>query len=199
MIRRVVILAWACAGLFFAGKRISAQQAEILTSPRPSTATTPLVFSFVTASAGFDTEITISNTSADTLGSSPAIFSTDPMYATWGPTIDGHAFTTDWISAMQAGDAADVPVMIGWNHDEGTLFISLGEMNAAHGQPSCHVSRTRQRDRIRWDSRCALTSPPGSDAVTASRSSRGARSEMAAFVLPPQSRPLDRIRVLRAR
>lgn len=67
-------------------------------------------------------------TVVNTLGSSPAIFSTDPQYASWGPTIDGHAFTTDWITAMQMGHAADVPIAIGWNQDEGRLFIALAEM-----------------------------------------------------------------------
>jgi para-nitrobenzyl esterase len=63
-----------------------------------------------------------------TLGSSPAIFSVDPMYASWGPTIDGHTFTASWIDAIEAGDAADVPIAVGWNQDEGRLFIALAEM-----------------------------------------------------------------------
>ena len=56
-------------GLGF-GQTLISQQAEILTSPRSSTAQA-LLFSYVTAAAGFDTQITISNTSADTEGSTP--------------------------------------------------------------------------------------------------------------------------------
>lgn len=69
------------------------------------------------------------STVINTLGSSPAIFSTDPMYANWGPTVDGHVFATDWITAMETGHAANVPIMIGWNQDEGRLFIALAERN----------------------------------------------------------------------
>jgi hypothetical protein len=44
------------------------QQAEVVTAPR-SAAAQPLLFNFVSNLAGYDTEITISNTSLDTLGS----------------------------------------------------------------------------------------------------------------------------------
>ena len=67
----------------------------------------------------------------NTLGTSPAIFSADPMYGTWGPTVDGNLFTSDWITAMQGGHAANVPILVGWNHDEGTLFISLAETSGS--------------------------------------------------------------------
>jgi para-nitrobenzyl esterase len=67
----------------------------------------------------------------NTLGTSPAIFSTDPMYASWGPTVDGSVFATDWITALRAGHAPNVPILVGWNHDEGTLFVSLAQMNGA--------------------------------------------------------------------
>ena len=92
-----------------------------------------------------------------TLGSAPAIFSTDPMYASWGPTIDGHAFTTDWITSMEAGDAADVPILAGWNRDEGTLFLALGEMN---GEPP--ITDLNYRARV-----AALVGDANADAVIA--------------------------------
>ena len=66
-----------------------------------------------------------------TLGASPAIVSTDPMYGTWGPSVDGHVFTSDWITTMRAGEAADVPIQIGWNQDEGRLFVFLAQMSGA--------------------------------------------------------------------
>jgi uncharacterized repeat protein (TIGR01451 family) len=50
---------------------VTTQKAEILTSPRSASSPTRLVFGYVTDQAGFDTEITISNTSQDTLGSAP--------------------------------------------------------------------------------------------------------------------------------
>ena len=45
-------------------------QGEVVTSPRSSTPQ-PLLFPFVLNSAGYDSEITISNTSQDTVGSTP--------------------------------------------------------------------------------------------------------------------------------
>jgi para-nitrobenzyl esterase len=83
------------------------------------------------------------NAIVHTLGSSPAIFSTDPMYASWGPTIDGSTFTTDWITAIEAGDAADVPIGIGWNQDEGRLFVALAEMS---GSPP--ITEASYRDAV---------------------------------------------------
>jgi uncharacterized protein (TIGR03437 family) len=46
------------------------QQAEVLSTPRTA-ASRPLLFPFVTNQLGFDTEITLSNTSQDAVGSSP--------------------------------------------------------------------------------------------------------------------------------
>lgn len=92
-----------------------------------------------------------------TYGSSPAVFSTDPQYATWGPSTDGHVFTADWITAMETGDAADVPVAIGWNHDEGTLFIGLAEMN---GSPP--ITTANYRDNV-----VSLVGEANADAVVA--------------------------------
>lgn len=97
------------------------------------------------------------NTIVHTLGSSPAIFSTDPQYASWGPTVDGHVFPTDWITAMEAGDAANVPVVFGWNQDEGRLFVSLAE---GAGQPP--ITDANYRDSV-----AALVGDANADAVVA--------------------------------
>src|SRR5436305_6144010 len=60
-----------CAGRWDAGRCVSYHQAEIIATPRSSASPTPLLFAFATAQSGFDTEITISNTSQDTLASTP--------------------------------------------------------------------------------------------------------------------------------
>jgi para-nitrobenzyl esterase len=70
-------------------------------------------------------------TVVDTLGPSPAIISNDPMYASWGPTIDGRTFTENWLDTIRGGRAASVPTMIGWNQDEGRLFVALMEQTGA--------------------------------------------------------------------
>jgi para-nitrobenzyl esterase len=66
-------------------------------------------------------------TVVDTYGAAPALFSSDPMYTRWGPSLDGEVFPTQVIDALEAGELADVPVMVGWNRDEGTIFIALME------------------------------------------------------------------------
>jgi hypothetical protein len=48
---------------------VTTQKGEILTAPRSSAATTGLLFPYATTADGSDTEITISNTSQDTMGS----------------------------------------------------------------------------------------------------------------------------------
>jgi len=68
-------------------------------------------------------------TVVDTYGAAPALFSSDPMYASWGPSLDGEVFPAHVIDALEAGELADVPVMVGWNEDEGTIFVALMEMN----------------------------------------------------------------------
>lgn len=97
------------------------------------------------------------STIVNTLGGSPAIISSDPMYASWGPTVDGHVFAHDWITTMTSGDAADVPVMIGWNQDEGRLFIALAERS---GAPM--VTTANYRDTV-----VALVGESNADAVIA--------------------------------
>ncbi len=71
MIKRLIKLsALACfCHLLWAGKNVTFQKGEIITAPRAASTPTRLLFPYVTTAAGFDTEITISNTSLDTSGS----------------------------------------------------------------------------------------------------------------------------------
>ncbi len=75
MTSKALLLICACHVALGAGTNlvVATQKAEILTTPRPSATETELLFAYVNSSstAGFDTEITISNTSLDTLGSTP--------------------------------------------------------------------------------------------------------------------------------
>jgi len=71
MIRKLVLLALASAALLDAAKFAVTQPGEIVTAPRSSSARTALLFAFATNQSGFDTEITLSNTSQDTFGSTP--------------------------------------------------------------------------------------------------------------------------------
>ena len=64
------------------------------------------------------------------LPSPPSVISTDPMYASWGPVIDGAFFPQAPMALFRAGTFQHVPVMFGWNHDEGTLFVSLANATA---------------------------------------------------------------------
>lgn len=43
------------------------------------------------------------------------------------PTIDGTVIPTSFRDAVLAGDVADVPTIVGWNADEGTLFVAFAE------------------------------------------------------------------------
>src|ERR1035438_406217 len=70
VIRKLVVFFSAAMSLSWA-QTVATQQGEIIAAPRPSTASTALLFPYVAAPFGFDTEITISNTSRDTLGSTP--------------------------------------------------------------------------------------------------------------------------------
>lgn len=72
MIGRIGLFLCSLSALYGATQWVSTQPGEIITAPRQTTATTGLVFPFVTSQNGFETAITISNTSQDTLGSSPA-------------------------------------------------------------------------------------------------------------------------------
>jgi para-nitrobenzyl esterase len=72
-------------------------------------------------------------TSGDVLGCMRAVNATTLMAAqygltsgqadlTWGSTIDGVVLTDDPRVLVAAGHVANVPVMLGFNHDEATLF-----------------------------------------------------------------------------
>lgn len=49
----------------------------------------------------------------------------------WWINVDGETVPGDFVEQVGAGEAADVPVVMGWNADEGTLFILLAEMAGA--------------------------------------------------------------------
>ena len=66
------------------------------------------------------------NRLVDAIPSPPAFVSTDPMYADWSPVIDGGFFPSEPMARIRAGMVAQVPLILGWNHDEGTLFVQLG-------------------------------------------------------------------------
>src|SRR3974377_183162 len=66
MLRRVAMLS-VCVSLLRAGTQVVSQPAEVINAPRDLSGGR-LLFPFVVSGAGFDTEVTISNTSADTSG-----------------------------------------------------------------------------------------------------------------------------------
>jgi len=70
MIRELGLMLCSLPALLGASQFLVTQPGEILTARQPVISTTPLVFAYVTTRAGFDTAITISNTSPDTRGSS---------------------------------------------------------------------------------------------------------------------------------
>ncbi|MDQ3034345.1 MAG: carboxylesterase family protein [Myxococcota bacterium] len=45
----------------------------------------------------------------------------------FGPSIDGTVIPSSFRAAVEGGEVADVPVVMGWNADEGTFFIALAE------------------------------------------------------------------------
>ena len=48
--------------------------------------------------------------------------------ATW-PTADGTVIPGGFRERVEAGEMADVPVILGWNRDEGTLFLALSVLS----------------------------------------------------------------------
>lgn len=64
----------------------------------------------------------------------PGFVSTDPRYERWTPIEDGSFVPTDSVARVNAGTFLRVPLLFGWNADEGTLFAMLSgltEMTAA--------------------------------------------------------------------
>ncbi len=59
------------------------------------------------------------------LPSPPGYVSNDPAYARWQPVIDGAFFPGQPMDRVRAGMFARVPLIAGWNGDEGTLFVFL--------------------------------------------------------------------------
>ncbi len=45
----------------------------------------------------------------------------------WWPIVDGELITGQLRERLAEGAAADIPVVVGWNQDEGTLFVMLAE------------------------------------------------------------------------
>ncbi len=66
--QKLIVLLCVCTALLWGGDVVTSQQAEVLRTPRSSATATRLLFPFVTTQPGFDTEITISNTSQDASG-----------------------------------------------------------------------------------------------------------------------------------
>src|SRR5262245_11267571 len=68
MIERLLVLLLAVPALAPAVKNTVTQRGEVVTAPRPSSSPTRLLFPFVRTNANVETEITISNTTSDNLG-----------------------------------------------------------------------------------------------------------------------------------
>jgi para-nitrobenzyl esterase len=62
----------------------------------------------------------------------------------WGPTVDGWMLVKPIDEAMRSGDAANVPLLIGWNTDEGRLFNGL-----AYLMPFRPVNQATYHDAFR--------------------------------------------------
>lgn len=45
----------------------------------------------------------------------------------WWPIVDGELVTAQFRDRLADGAAADIPTLVGWNQDEGTLFVMLAE------------------------------------------------------------------------
>lgn len=49
--------------------------------------------------------------------------------ASWGPVVDNVNWTQQPLAAIQTGQLAKVPALLGANKDEGTLFVQLAQLN----------------------------------------------------------------------
>ncbi len=49
----------------------------------------------------------------------------------WWPHVDGSVLADQITARVRAGELARVPVIVGWNADEGTLFVGLAESRGA--------------------------------------------------------------------
>lgn len=64
-------------------------------------------------------------TAADGAGADP--FGEVAAERAWWPIVDDRVLTGDFRARVEAGAFVDVPTVIGWNADEGTLFVMLAE------------------------------------------------------------------------
>jgi len=49
----------------------------------------------------------------------------------WWPNLDGGFVPGQFRARVEAGELASVPVLVGWNGDEGTLFVALAEQGGS--------------------------------------------------------------------
>ena len=99
MIRRLLLLAFASAILLNAQNFSTTDAGMIITPPRSSIATTALLFPYVGNVEGYDTEITLSNTSQDPFGSTPGSGTCTLYY--YGSNPPANPQTTASIAAGQ--------------------------------------------------------------------------------------------------
>ena len=57
-------------------------------------------------------------------------------YNKYWPLVDGYVITGDTYEAYLKGDYNDVDLIVGYNSDEGSLFVHGMGMNAWHGMRS---------------------------------------------------------------
>jgi para-nitrobenzyl esterase len=68
-------------------------------------------------------------------------FATDPSVGSFAPTVDGHVLPTEPYAALLAGRQNDVPLLVGWNSDEGLLFMPRA---LPHETPEAFEAAARQ-------------------------------------------------------
>ncbi len=92
--------------------------------------------------------------------------------ATW-PTPDGTILPGTFRERVEAGEVADVPVILGWNRDEGTLFLGLAALSgtvldeAAYHSTIAMLGSTYGVDPLAIEAQYPLTSYPDPAAALA--------------------------------
>ncbi len=56
----------------------------------------------------------------------------------WWPSVDGVVLPGDFRTRVEAGELHRVPTIVGWNRDEGTLFIMLAEQAGTSVDPAAY-------------------------------------------------------------
>jgi para-nitrobenzyl esterase len=81
-----------------------------------------------------------------------AVLPPDPSFAfsegefgSWFPVVDGNIFTEQMADSFAAGNFNQVPVMVGSNRDEGTLFVMM-----SHDSSSGPLTAEDYLDRLRY-------------------------------------------------